>query len=256
MPSCTQARVREPWRHSGATWAGTRYRADRESGHIRSGCEAACVLHNRSREIRSPVRRPNRHLLGNRLPLMSIFCHATQRTQNGYQAEDADPVERGIMSKLDDFHAAPMRRVRQQGAIRGEKQAAGETFPLAHHVNTACNDKILGLPMTLLAPSWSRRATTRLTAGSPPRPTCSSSPRREGRRPLTSYDAPEGNDKRSFSYATWSRRVLVPCASRASSRPHSAASTMAYGRAARTMFSPVMRFHSIREVLIRRPGGL
>ena len=70
-------RVREPWRHSGATWAGTRYRADRESGHVRSGCEAACVLHNRSREIRSTVRRPNRHLLGK--PFASyvdfLSCH-------------------------------------------------------------------------------------------------------------------------------------------------------------------------------------
>ena len=79
MPSCTQARVREPWRHSGATWAGTRYRADRESGYIRSGCEASCVLHNRSREIRSPVRCPSRHLLGK--PFASyvdfLSCHPT-----------------------------------------------------------------------------------------------------------------------------------------------------------------------------------
>lgn len=72
-------RVRELWRHSGAIWAGTRYRADRESGHVRSGCEAGCILHNRSREIRLPVRRPSRCLLGKPFAFCADFlsCHPT-----------------------------------------------------------------------------------------------------------------------------------------------------------------------------------
>ena len=39
-----------------------------------------------------------------------------------------------------------MEEARRLAAEAEAKQAAGETFPLAHHVNTACNDKILGLP--------------------------------------------------------------------------------------------------------------
>ena len=58
---------------------------------------------------------------------MSIFYHATQRTQSGYQAEDTDPVERGIMSKLDDFMQLLCGEFDTREQFEA-KQAAGETF--------------------------------------------------------------------------------------------------------------------------------
>lgn len=49
------------------------------------------------------------------------------------------------MSKLDEFMGLLCGTFDNTEQFEAKK-AAGETFPLAHHVNTACNDKVLGLP--------------------------------------------------------------------------------------------------------------
>ena len=50
------------------------------------------------------------------------------------------------MSKHDDFMRLLCGEFDNREQVEA-KRAAGETFPLARHVNTACNDKILGLPV-------------------------------------------------------------------------------------------------------------
>ena len=49
------------------------------------------------------------------------------------------------MSKLDDFMGLLLGSFDNREQFEAKK-AAGEPFPLARHVNTACNDKILNLP--------------------------------------------------------------------------------------------------------------
>lgn len=174
---------------------------------------------------------------------MSIFCHATQRTQNGYQAEDADPVERGIMSKLDDFMQLLCGEFDNREQFEA-KQATGETFPLAHHVNTACNDKILGLPDDFAGTFMVEESYYEVDGRKSASPHLFLFTEEKDGVLLTSYDTPEGNDKRTFSYAT-----MVPA--EFSSLRESGKFTPALYRehdgvwegGSDSMFSPVMRFH-------------
>lgn len=174
---------------------------------------------------------------------MSIFCHATQRTQNGYQAEDADPVERGIMSKLDDFMQLLCGEFDNREQFEA-KQATGETFPLAHHVNTACNDKILGLPDDFAGTFTVEESYYEVDGKKSASPHLFLFTEEKDGVLLTSYDTPEGNDKRTFSYAT-----MVPA--EFSSLRESGKFTPALYRehdgvwegGSDSMFSPVMRFH-------------
>lgn len=175
--------------------------------------------------------------------LVPISCHATQRTQNGYQAEDADPVERGIMSKLDDFMQLLCGEFDNREQFEA-KQATGETFPLAHHVNTACNDKILGLPDDFAGTFMVEESYYEVDGRKSASPHLFLFTEEKDGVLLTSYDAPEGNDKRSFSYAT-----MVPA--EFSSLRESGKFTPALYRehdgvwegGSDSMFSPVMRFH-------------
>lgn len=175
--------------------------------------------------------------------LVSIFCHATQRTQSGYQAEDADPVERGIMSKLDDFMQLLCGEFDNREQFEA-KQATGETFPLAHHVNTACNDKILGLPDDFAGTFMVEESYYEVDGRKSASPHLFLFTEEKDGVLLTSYDTPEGNDKRTFSYAT-----MVPA--EFSSLRESGKFTPALYRehdgvwegGSDSMFSPVMRFH-------------
>lgn len=175
--------------------------------------------------------------------LVPISCHATQWTQNGYQAEDADPVERGIMSKLDDFMQLLCGEFDNREQFEA-KQATGETFPLAHHVNTACNDKILGLPDDFAGTFMVEESYYEVDGRKSASPHLFLFTEEKDGVLLTSYDAPEGNDKRSFSYAT-----MVPA--EFSSLRESGKFTPALYRehdgvwegGSDSMFSPVMRFH-------------
>lgn len=175
--------------------------------------------------------------------LVPISCHATQRTQNGYQAEDADPVERGIMSKLDDFMQLLCGEFDNREQFEA-KQATGETFPLAHHVNTACNDKILGLPDDFAGTFMVEESYYGVDGRKSASPHLFLFTEEKDGVLLTSYDTPEGNDKRTFSYAT-----MVPA--EFSSLRESGKFTPALYRehdgvwegGSDSMFSPVMRFH-------------
>ena len=172
-----------------------------------------------------------------------IFCHATQRIQSGYQTESTDPVERGIMSKLDDF----MRLLCGEFDNREQfeaKQTTGETFPLARHVNTACNDKILGLPDDFAGTFMVEESYYEVDGKKSASPHLFLFTEEKDGVLLTSYDTPEGNDKRTFSYAT-----MVPA--EFSSLRESGKFTPALYRehdgvwegGSDSMFSPVMRFH-------------
>lgn len=175
--------------------------------------------------------------------LVPISCHATQRTQNGYQAEDAGPVERGIMSKLDDFMQLLCGEFDNREQFEA-KRAAGETFPLAHHVNTACNDKILGLPDDFAGTFMVEESYYEVDGKKSASPHLFLFTEEKDGVLLTSYDTPEGNDKRTFSYAT-----MVPA--EFSSLRESGKFTPALYRehdgvwegGSDSMFSPVMRFH-------------
>ena len=174
---------------------------------------------------------------------MSIFCHATQRTQNGYQAEDADPVERGIMSKLDDFMQLLCGEFDNRGAIRGEA-GRGRDLLLAHHVNTACNDKILGLPDDFAGTFMVEESYYEVDGRKSASPHLFLFTEEKDDVLLTSYDAPERRQAVSFSYAT-----MVPA--EFSSLRESGKFTPALYRehdgvwegGSDSMFSPVMRFH-------------
>lgn len=175
--------------------------------------------------------------------LVPIFCHATQRTQSGYQAESTDPVERGIMSKLDDFMQLLCGKFDNREQFEA-KQATGETFPLAHHVNTACNDKILGLPDDFAGTFMVEESYYEVDGRKSASPHLFLFTEKKDGVLLISYDTPEGNDKRSFSYAT-----MVPA--EFSSLRESGKFTPALYRehdgvwegGSDSMFSPVMRFH-------------
>lgn len=175
--------------------------------------------------------------------LVPISCHATQRTQSGYQAEDADPVERGIMSKLDDFMQLLCGEFDNREQFEA-KQATGETFPLAHHANTACNDKILGLPDDFAGTFMVEESYYEVDGRKSASPHLFLFTEEKDGVLLTSYDTPEGNDKRTFSYAT-----MVPA--EFSSLRESGKFTPALYRehdgvwegGSDSMFSPVMRFH-------------
>ena len=74
-------------------------------------------------------------------------------------------------STLDSFMSLLLGRFDNREQFEAKK-AAGKVFPFARHVNTACNDKILGLPY-----SRSKRAITRPMGKNPRHRICSSSPR-------------------------------------------------------------------------------
>lgn len=147
------------------------------------------------------------------------------------------------MSKLDDF----MRLLCGEFDNREQfeaKRAAGETFPLAHHVNTACNDKILGLPDDFAGTFMVEESYYEVDGRKSASPHLFLFTEEKDGVLLTSYDTPEGNDKRTFSYA-----IMVPADF--SSLRESGKFTPALYRehdgvwegGSDSMFSPVMRFH-------------
>ncbi|WP_407418716.1 hypothetical protein [Paratractidigestivibacter faecalis] len=147
------------------------------------------------------------------------------------------------MSKLDDFMQLLCGEFDNREQFEA-KQAAGETFPLAHHVNTACNDKILGLPDDFAGTFMVEESYYEVDGRKSASPHLFLFTEEKDGVLLTSYDAPEGNDKRSFSYAT-----MVPA--EFSSLRESGKFTPALYRehdgvwegGSDSMFSPVMRFH-------------
>lgn len=105
------------------------------------------------------------------------------------------------MSKLDDFMQLLCGEFDNREQFEA-KQAAGETFPLAHHVNTACNDKILGLPDDFAGTFMVEESYYEVDGRKSASPHLFLFTEEKDGVLLTSYDTPEGNDKRTFSYAT------------------------------------------------------
>ena len=147
------------------------------------------------------------------------------------------------MSKLDDFMQLLCGEFDNREQFEA-KQATGETFPLAHHVNTACNDKILGLPDDFAGTFMVEESYYEVDGRKSTSPHLFLFTEEKDGVLLTSYDTPEGNDKRTFSYAT-----MVPA--EFSSLRESGKFTPALYRehdgvwegGSDSMFSPVMRFH-------------
>ena len=147
------------------------------------------------------------------------------------------------MSRLDEFMRLLCGRFDNREQFEAKK-AAGEVFPFAQHVNTACNDKILNLPAGfpgVFMVEESYYETDGKKTGSPHLFLFTEEP--DGIL-LTSYDAPEGNDKRTFSYDT-----MVPadyCALKKSEKFTPALYRERDGvweGGSDSMFSPVMKFH-------------
>lgn len=108
------------------------------------------------------------------------------------------------MSKLDDFMGLLLGSFDNREQFEAKK-ATGEPFPLARHVNTACNDKILNLPADFSGLFMVEESYYEIDGKSSSSPHLFLFTEEQGGILLTSYDAPEGNDKRTLSY-----RTMVP----------------------------------------------
>ena len=104
------------------------------------------------------------------------------------------------MSQLDNFMAVLTGRFDNTEQYEQFKRKGVEDFPLAEHVNTACNEKILHLPegfQGTFMVEESYYTVGKKTHASPHLFLFTQEP--EGIK-LTSYDIPQGYDKATFSY--------------------------------------------------------
>lgn len=84
-----------------------------------------------------------------------------------------------------------------------ELQKKGVTdFPYAEHVNTACNDKITGLPQAFAGIFMVEESYYTTNGKTHASPHLFLFTEEDGAVKLTSYDIPDGQDKNTFSYAT------------------------------------------------------
>lgn len=105
------------------------------------------------------------------------------------------------MSKLDDFMGLLLGSFDNREQFEAKK-AAGEVFPFARHINTACNDKILNLPTDFAGVFMVEESYYETDGRSSASPHLFLFTEEPDGVLLTSYDALEGNDKRTFSYDT------------------------------------------------------
>lgn len=104
-------------------------------------------------------------------------------------------------STLDSFMSLLLGRFDNREQFEAKK-AAGEVFPFARHVNTACNDKILNLPADFPGVFMIEESYYETEGKNSSSPHLFLFTEETDGVLLTSYDAPEGNDKRTLSYDT------------------------------------------------------
>ena len=105
------------------------------------------------------------------------------------------------MSKLDEFMKLLCGTFDNREQFEAKK-AAGEKFPFAKHVNTACNDKILDLPENFAGVFMVEESYYESDGKKTASPHLFLFTEEPDGILLTSYNAPAGNDKRTLSYAT------------------------------------------------------
>lgn len=147
------------------------------------------------------------------------------------------------MSRLDDFMKLLCGSFDNREQYEA-KCAAGETFPLARHVNTACNDKILDLPSDFAGVFMVEESYYETAGKKTASPHLFLFTEEDDGILLTSCDVPEGNDKRTFSYET-----MVPVEFSALKKSEKFTPALyrehdgAWEGGSDSQFSPVIKFH-------------
>ena len=101
------------------------------------------------------------------------------------------------MSKLNEFMQILTGHFNNKEQYEAKK---GENFPYAEHVNTACNDKIQGLPADFAGVFMVEESSSTANGSTHAAPHLSLSTQEGDSVKLTSYDLPAGYDKDSFTY--------------------------------------------------------
>ena len=101
------------------------------------------------------------------------------------------------MSKLNEFMEILTGHFNNKAQYEAKK---GENFPYAEHVNTACNDKITGLPAGFAGVFMVEESYFSANGARHAAPHLFLFTEQEGGVLLTSYDLPAGYDKDSFTY--------------------------------------------------------
>lgn len=101
------------------------------------------------------------------------------------------------MSKLNEFMALLTGHFNNKEQYEAKK---GENFPYAEHVNTACNDKILGLPADFAGVFMVEESYFTANGSIHGAPHLFLFTQQGDDVLLTSYDLPAGYDKDSFTY--------------------------------------------------------
>lgn len=102
-----------------------------------------------------------------------------------------------MMSKLNDFMKILTGHFNNKAQYDAK---AGENFPYAEHVNTACNDKITGLPADFAGVFMVEESYFTSNGNTHAAPHLFLFTEEEDGVRLTSYDLPAGYDKDSFTY--------------------------------------------------------
>ena len=102
-----------------------------------------------------------------------------------------------MMSKLKDFMEILTGHFNNKAQYEAK---AGENFPYAEHVNTACNDKITGLPADFAGVFMVEESYFTANGNTHAAPHLFLFTEEEDGVRLTSYDLPAGYDKDSFTY--------------------------------------------------------
>lgn len=105
------------------------------------------------------------------------------------------------MNALKDFMDILTGQFDNSQQLEALKQAGVTDFPYAEHVNTACNDRILGLPADFSGVFMVEESYYTTNGKTHASPHLFLFTEEEGGVKLTSYDIPEGQDKAHFSYA-------------------------------------------------------
>ena len=105
------------------------------------------------------------------------------------------------MSKLTDFIKLITGRFDNKEQF-DKMQAEGKTYPYAKHINTACNDKIKNLPENFKGTFVVEESYYETDGKSHASPHLFLITETEQGILLSSYEIPEGEDKKTFSYAS------------------------------------------------------
>lgn len=106
------------------------------------------------------------------------------------------------MSVLQDFMEILTGHFNNQEQMEALQKQGITDFPYAEHVNTACNDKITGLPQDFAGVFMVEESYYTTSGKTHASPHLFLFTEAEGEVTLTSYDIPAGQDKNTFSYAT------------------------------------------------------